>query len=162
MIVGTWHVGLHVSDIERSIAFYRDCVGLELVHRQEQRNSYTSRLVGYQEAHLRVAQLRIPYIATGTVSSHLLELVEYVSPRGPRPSPERNHAGTAHLAFAVDDIHTEFARLLDAGVRFVSPPNEIEAGVNIGGWACYFLDPDEITLELVQAPNRLAVPSAVT
>ena len=39
-----------------------------------------------------------------------------------------------------------------AGVRFVNPPEVITAGVNRGGYACYFLDPDEITLELVQPP----------
>ena len=35
---------------------------------------------------------------------------------------------------------------------FVSPPNLIKAGVNRGGYACYFRDPDGITLELVQPP----------
>ncbi|MEV1179498.1 VOC family protein, partial [Nonomuraea sp. NPDC049784] len=40
-----------------------------------------------------------------------------------------------------------------AGVRFVNPPEAITAGVNRGGYACYFLDPDDITLELVQPPS---------
>ncbi|GAA3411488.1 VOC family protein [Streptosporangium vulgare] len=52
------------------------------------------------------------------------------------------------------DARAEYARLSAAGVRFVSPPNEITAGVNAGGFACYFLDPDEITLEFVQPPPR--------
>ncbi|MEU0486013.1 hypothetical protein ABZ260_43455 [Streptosporangium sp. NPDC006013] len=34
--------------------------------------------------------------------------------------------------------------------QFVSPPNEISAGVNAGGFACYFPDPDEIAPEFVQ------------
>ncbi|MGW0592219.1 hypothetical protein [Streptosporangium sp. NPDC002607] len=36
--------------------------------------------------------------------------------------------------------------------QFVSPPNEITAGLDAGGFACYFPDPDEITLEFVQPP----------
>lgn len=153
MLIGVWHVGLHVSDIDRSIQFYVENLGLELVHRQEQRNAYTSRLVGFDQAHLKVAQLKIPFVATGTVSSHLLELVEYVTPRGRSISPPRCDAGTAHVAFAVDDIHREYERLVANGVRFVSPPNAIEAGVNLGGWTCYFVDPDDITMELAQAPQ---------
>jgi hypothetical protein len=38
------------------------------------------------------------------------------------------------------------------GVRFRSEPVAIEAGINTGGFTCYFLDPDDITLEIIQAP----------
>ncbi|MEX0743631.1 MAG: VOC family protein, partial [Actinomycetota bacterium] len=54
---GVWHFSFTVSDLDRSIAFYRDLVGLELVHTQEQDNTYTRRLVGFPDAVLRVAQL---------------------------------------------------------------------------------------------------------
>jgi len=42
-------------------------------------------------------------------------------------------------------------------VRFANPPVAITAGANNGGFACYFRDPDGITLELLQpSPERLA------
>jgi lactoylglutathione lyase len=151
MLTGIWHTGLHVSDLDRSIAFYRDVLGLTLVHEQVQDNAYTRSLVGYPDARLRVAQLAVHRPRAG-VSSHDVELVEYVEPRGPRQDPARHRPGSAHLAFVVDDIASEYERLSAAGVRFVSPPNRIEAGVNRGGFACYLLDPDDITLELVQPP----------
>jgi catechol 2,3-dioxygenase-like lactoylglutathione lyase family enzyme len=152
VLTGVWHYSFHVRDLDVSIGFYAGLLGMDLVHRQEQANAYTSRLVGYPDARLLVAQLRLPAAPTGTVSSHTLELVEYVVPR-PAPVPlERALPGTGHLAFAVDDIAAEHDRLRAAGVRFVSPPNAITAGVNTGGWACYFVDPDGITLELVQPP----------
>jgi catechol 2,3-dioxygenase-like lactoylglutathione lyase family enzyme len=152
VLTGIWHYSFHVSDLDASIGFYAGLLGMELVHRQEQANAYTRRLVGYPDARLLVAQLRVPVAPTGTVSSHTLELVEYVVPR-PAPVPlERALPGTGHLAFAVDDIAAEHDRLRAAGVRFVSAPNAITAGVNTGGWACYFVDPDGITLELVQPP----------
>ena len=148
---------LGVSDLDRSIAFYRDVLGMELVHQQEQANEYTRSLVGYPDAHLRVAQLALAGRAEH-VSTHDLELVEYVTPRGTRQDPARHHPGAGHLAFAVPDIDADYWRLLAAGVRFVSPPNHITAGVNTGGAACYFLDPDDITLELVQPPpHRLGL-----
>ncbi len=37
--------------------------------------------------------------------------------------------------------------------RFRSEPVAIEAGINRGGYTVYFLDPDDITLEIIQAPQ---------
>lgn len=163
MLAGIWHASFHVADLDRSVRFYRDILGMELVHQQEQANDYTRALVGYPGAHLRVAQLAL-HDRPEQVSTHDLELVEYVVPRGTRQDPARHHPGAAHLAFAVPDIDEDYRRLLGAGVRFVSPPNRITEGVNVGGAACYFLDPDDITLELVQPPphraRRLGVGSA--
>ncbi len=148
---GVWHFSFHVADLDLSIAFYEGVLGLELVRRQDQANAYTRALVGFADASLRVAQLRVPG-QPDSVSGHHLELVEYVAPRGIPHSPERNRPGASHLAFVVDDIHETFDRLTSAGVAFVSRPQAITAGVNTGGFACYFVDPDEITLELVQPP----------
>ena len=46
--------------------------------------------------------------------------------------------GEAHLAIAVEDADAEYRRLSALGVEFLSPPNAIVAGVNIGGKCCYF------------------------
>ena len=59
MLIATWHFSFTVADIERSVEFYRDILGMELVHRQEQSNAYTRKFVGYPDAHLKVAQLKI-------------------------------------------------------------------------------------------------------
>lgn len=148
---GIWHFSFTVSDIARSLEFYCGLLGLELVHQQEQANEYTSRLVGFPDAHLKVAQLTVPGQPC-EISTHQIELVEYINPKGKPREMRISIPGSAHMAFVVQDLATEYARLRDAGVRFVSPPNEILAGVNIGGTTCYFHDPDDITLELVQPP----------
>lgn len=154
MMLGIWHYSFHVSDLDRSIRFYTELLTMELVHTQNQSNEYTRRLVGFDDAELRVAQLRLRGIPTGTMSSHVLELVEYVTPRTAGLTVPRSTPGTGHLAFAVDDIWGEYRRLLIGGVEFVSEPNAITAGANEGGAACYFVDPDDITLELLQPPPR--------
>ncbi|MFI1166294.1 VOC family protein [Streptomyces sp. NPDC020801] len=152
MLTGLWHTGLHVSDLERSVAFYRDVLGMMLVHQQEQHNAYTASLVGFGGAHLKVAQLALPTRPPAAASTHDIELIEYVVPRGTHIRARRCDPGTAHLAFAVADIDAACARLIARGVRLISPPNRITSGVNRGGAACYFLDPDDHTLELVQPP----------
>lgn len=150
--MNVWHVSFTVSDLARSVAFYRQ-FGLDMVHEQRQDNAYLRRLVGVRDAVLSVAMLRIPGAPVGP-SGHHLELVEYASPRASANGLEIYRPGTAHLAFAVENIAQTDGRLHAAGVEFVSPPNHIEAGVNAGGWTCYFRDPDGITPELVEAAHR--------
>jgi catechol 2,3-dioxygenase-like lactoylglutathione lyase family enzyme len=77
-------------------------------------------------------------------------LIEYVNPRGEPTDTTTNRPGSAHLAFQVDDLVAEYNRMKALGVRFKSEPVNIMAGPNAGGWTIYFLDPDNITLEMVQ------------
>jgi len=152
MICGFWHVSFTVSNLEASVKWYTNVLGLEFVRSQIQQNEYTSRLVAFPDAHLKVAQLRVPG-QTIPISRHHIELVEYVHPRGDDILLDTNRTGVGHWAFIVDDIHAEFERLKGRGVEFkAEEPIAIEAGVNKGGYTIYFLDPDGITLELIQPP----------
>lgn len=156
MIHGVWHFSFTVSDLDTSIAFYTGQLDFMLIHTQVQANEYTRQLVGYPDAHLRIAQLAVPG-QPRSLSTHDLELVEYVAPRGVRQDAGICNPGAAHMAIAVDDIHARYMKLTAAGTRFFSPPNAITAGINEGGFTCYFEDPDQIVLELVQPPaHRLA------
>lgn len=152
MIREVWHFSFTVRDMSRSLAFYRDLLGMEVVAEQEQANAYTRRFVGFADAHLRVVQLRIPEGWVGP-SRHILELVQYFAPLGKAVDTRTCNPGTAHLAFIVDDLQAEHRRLKAAGVRFVSDPVGIEAGVNRGGMTVYAKDPDGIIIELVQPPS---------
>ena len=157
MIADVLHFSFTVSDLDRSIDWYTRVLGLELVHRQRQENAYTQVLVGIPGAVLEVAQFAVPGVPPAR-STHMLELVEYVTPRG-RDLGElgTNSVGCAHLALIVTDLEARYERMSGLGVEFRNPPVEITAGANTGGFACYFHDPDGITLELLQpSPARLA------
>ncbi len=152
MIQGFWHVSFTVRNIEDAVKWYTEVLGLEYVRGQEQANEYTAKLVGFPNAHLKVAQLRVPG-ETIPLSRHHIELVEYVHPRGGAIPLDTNRIGVGHWAFMVDDIHKEFNRMKALGVKFkAEKPVAIEAGVNKGGYTIYFTDPDGITLELLQPP----------
>jgi lactoylglutathione lyase len=153
MLISYWHFSFTVADIQRSVDFYTQVIGMKLVHTQEQQNEYTARLVAYPNAHLKVAQLTIDGMPPAR-SGHLLELVEYVNPRCEPTDTATCRPGSAHLAFQVEDCWREYERMKALGVRFKSEPNAITAGINKGGYTCYFLDPDDITLEIIQAPPR--------
>lgn len=153
MLADVFHFSFTVKDLDASIRWYRDVLGLELVHRQRGDNEYTRKLVGFPDAVIEVAQFRVAGVVP-RLSTHMLELVQYVSPEGGREAPPINFVGAAHLAFVVDDARGEYERLRAHGVEFRNPPVHITEGANAGGYACYLSDPDGITLELLQRPSR--------
>lgn len=155
MVTGVWHFSFTVGDLERSIEFYCGLLGMQVSHRQDQANPYTQKLVGYAGAKLKVAQLSIAEVSIGP-SGHILELVQYTEPVYPPHPPGTAFPNSAHMAFVVADIQSEYERLRNAGVKFRSEPVAIAAGINRGGASVYFLDPDGITLELLQPPPKQA------
>ena len=153
MVKSIWHFCFTVSNLTRSLAFYRDMLGFSVVHVQRQANSYTRKLVGHPEADLKVALLRLPG-QPAPASGHQLELIEYVSPVGKRIELETPNPGVSHLALEVDDIQRMYKRFSELGVRFKSEPVAIDHGRHKGGFGVYFLDPDGITLEMIQPPPQ--------
>jgi catechol 2,3-dioxygenase-like lactoylglutathione lyase family enzyme len=140
------HTGYTVSDLDRSLAFYRDLLGCEVVATQSKQGGYLAAIVGYPDAHVRMAHLRAPD------SSHVIELFEYLAPAPGRAETEPRNVGVAHLCFVVDDLAATYERLRAAGVEFFSPPVEVDTGINTGGYSLYLRDPDGIPMELFQPP----------
>ena len=144
---GVWHFSFTVSDMERSVAFYRDLLGCELMAEQEKEGGYLAAIVGYPDAHVRMAHLRVPG------GEHVIELFEYLAPAGTRADVEPGNVGASHLCFLVEDLPALYEQLREEGVdSFVSPPVEVDTGVNKGGYALYLRDPDGISVELFQPP----------
>ena len=161
MIRSVWHTSWTVSDLDRSIAFYRDLLGFELLRSYTRVGKFIETVVGFRDAELRIAALRIPK-APEVPSGHHLELIQYVSPKGVKLDLKTSNTGAAHLALATDSIHDDYERLSRHGVTFVSPPVLIETGANPGGYACYLRDPDGFTIELVQGAPAAGTSTRVT
>jgi catechol 2,3-dioxygenase-like lactoylglutathione lyase family enzyme len=143
------HTGFTVADLDRSLAFYEGLLGFELIARQEKQGGYLGAIVGYPDADVRMAHLRVPG------ADHVLELFQYRTPTGSQPGrTEPRDVGCAHLCVVVDDLPESYRRLREAGVdSFVSPPIEVDTGINTGGYGLYLRDPDGIVVEIFQAPR---------
>ena len=150
MIRHIGHVSFTVSDVDVAAAWYVDHLGFELLHRQRQDNAYTRELVGVPDAILEVAVLRAP-----GEPQLALELVQYAQPSPPGEPPLPGTVGFSHISLTVDDIQSQHRDLVEAGVRFRSPPVEITAGINRGGVVWYFTDLDGNGLELFQPPSTV-------
>lgn len=144
------HMGLQVADLERSVAFYRDILGFEVIFAWNPQADYIREMVGYPDADIHAAVMRLP----GT--EVVLELLDYRNVDRAAVDTRTANPGTAHIAFFVDDLDTLYAQLQAKGVRSVSPPVTPTIGPNQGGRAVYLLDPDGIRVELIQTNRSFA------
>ena len=142
------HYCLIVTDLERSLAFYRDVMGMSLRSRVTRREDIATAIarpgITMHNAILFFADA--PYPA--------LELIQY-QPAGDKVDLQIPNPGTSHIAFGVTDIDVAVAHLRARGVAVVSDPVHREPTHDTGargGTIAYFSDPDGISLELYQAP----------
>ena len=142
MVTGFFHTGFVVEDLERSVSFYRDVVGLEILREREFAGSEISQVLGYESAHLKMAMLGVH-----GQKGHALELIQYFNPASSgRTTSERSVLGASHLAFHVDDIEGTFQRMIANGARQLNPPVHVPPNRS----ACYLQDPDGNWIELLQ------------
>ena len=144
-IVGALHTSFTVANVDRSVEFFRDWLGLQLLGQREIRQPYLDRIVGIPHCVIKAAFFQIP-------GGHQIELFEYVEPAGQAVTTRPCDPGSVHLALAVDDLTGLHAQLTARGADCVSPPILIEAGPNRGALALYLRDPNGILIELFQPP----------
>lgn len=140
-----FHTGITVKNLEKSIEFYKNILGFELIQEPTEK-IYGEELdsgLGVSGAILRVAIFKI--------GDSELELLEYSNPKSPIENPMPPHSlGAMHIAIEVDDIYSKVKELEEKGVVFNSKVNETLDGPLAGLKWVYFKDCDGIPLELVQ------------
>ena len=139
------HVGICVSDLERSVAFYRDALGFAVLSELEVGGPDAEQLLDLDPVALRATYLE----RDGT----RIELLRFDSPgetAGPGPRPI-NQLGLTHLSFRVaslDDaitaVQARDGRVLD-GSRLYNPRYQTSAS--------FVTDPDGLRIELLEAPG---------
>lgn len=121
------HTMVRVTDIEASLAFYRDALGLDMLSRRDHEGGrYTLVFLAAPGDHS--AQIELTYnwpAADGTAEVY---------------TGGRNFG---HIAYAVDDIYATCQRLVDHGVTISRPPRD--------GRMAFVRSPDGISIELLQA-----------
>jgi catechol 2,3-dioxygenase-like lactoylglutathione lyase family enzyme len=141
MITGISHVGISVANLERSIAFYRDLLGMRVIQQVPMRGANYDAIMGLKGTEGRIAVLR-----TGNLE---IELLEFRRPAS-RPVESGRHVsdqGISHFAIHVEDIAGLHARLQAAGVSFHSA---LVHFANCATTAVYFCDPDGNYIEMLE------------
>jgi catechol 2,3-dioxygenase-like lactoylglutathione lyase family enzyme len=141
MITRMNHVSFTVSDLDRSVTFYRDALGLELKGRWSRNGGFVSDVIGMPDAHLEIAMLG--------ASNCMVELIQYVAPQGVKIDTRTCNVGSGHVCFNVDDFEGMVGRVIAGGGRLVGKPALVPSGMNQGRLAVYLEDPDNNTIEFM-------------
>jgi glyoxylase I family protein len=142
------HVGITCADVERSLRFYRDLLGMPVIDDTRLTRPEVAALLGTDELDLRLVNL-------DTGDGRILELLQYATPHGSRIEYTNRDSGTGHVALTVNDLDAVMAGIEAAGGSVISR-HPVTAGDTEGIFAharlVYVRDPDGMILELVQVP----------
>ncbi|WP_051466814.1 VOC family protein [Actinomadura oligospora] len=148
------HVGISVSDLDVSIAFYKALTGTDPVVADETMNSVPfGGSQGLPTAKLRYATFNLDNVG--------IDLIQFQEPVGQRTNGVANRPGSMHLCFKVDDFDAVHRRMKDAGYDFLGDDYTFLAGevtpeAALGTKVAYFNDPDGTNLEIIQPEGGFA------
>jgi lactoylglutathione lyase len=120
------HTMVRVTDIDASLAFYRDALGLEEVRRVD----------------VEAGRFTLVFLAAPGDHEAQVELTHNWD-----PEPYSGGRNFGHLAYQVDDIYAACQRLADHGVTINRPPRD--------GHMAFVRSPDGISIELLQKGGSL-------
>lgn len=142
-IIAADHTGITVSDLERSLKFWRDVLGFELSHRAHQKGELAEQITGVPGAEILIAVVKAP--------GHKIELLEYRAPADRKKLEARPcDVGSVHVALAVDNLEAVLETIAASGWRAAGQPQTLMVGPNAGKRVIYVRDPDGTTIELMQ------------
>ncbi|HWY41717.1 MAG TPA: VOC family protein [Chthoniobacterales bacterium] len=143
-IIAADHTGITVSNLERSLAFWRDVLGFEFSHSAHQTGERPEQITGVKGADVKLAVLKTP-------SGHKIELLEYFAPADRRRVDLRPcDIGHVHVALIVDDLDAVLQKIAASGWKGAGKPQTLKSGPNAGKRVVYVRDPDGTTIEFMQ------------
>jgi lactoylglutathione lyase len=126
------HTMVRVTDLETSLRFYRDALGLELLTVRE----------------MAAGRFTLAFLAAPGDSDAQVELTYNWPAADGSTEAYTGGRNFGHLAYAVDDIYATCQRLMDHGVTINRPPRD--------GRMAFVRSPDHVSVELLQAGAALA------
>ncbi len=120
------HTMVRVTDLETSLRFYRDALGLDVIRTHE----------------APAGRYTLVYLAAPGQPDAQVELTFNWD-----PEVYTGGRNFGHLAYEVDDIHATCQRLVEHGVTINRPPRD--------GRMAFVRSPDNISIELLQAGAAL-------
>ncbi len=140
------HVGITVSNPDKSIEFYEALTGKKIVNRDELSGKRMAQTQGLDNTLIRYANLHLDNIN--------LDILEYVEPKSTKAHYTNDQISALHLCLEVEDLKAAVARLKEIGVEPEGEPiyfeeqDGLKSGFGTG--VVYFRDPDGTSLELIE------------
>lgn len=144
IVVGYRHNGIIVKDMAKSLHFYRDLLGLEIIQEFTDKSRYINTITGIKNGSAHFVKLK-------TDDGIILELLEYLTHPTKLIKQKIYNIGLCHLAFRVDNLEKAYKQLTNKGVKFISKP--VLSSEKIAK-VCFCLDPTGIRVELVEMLSK--------
>jgi catechol 2,3-dioxygenase-like lactoylglutathione lyase family enzyme len=112
-----------VRNLERSIDFYSQVIGLEILERKELSGPAIAGIIGFRDGRLRIAHLGRPGSRAGWIGLYELTAADPPVESLPSPPVDRVAYGQAAVVFESDEIEAVTQRLSDSGCRLLKPPS---------------------------------------
>ena len=147
MVGRIYHVGLTVSDLDKSIAFYRDILGLKYQGEIMMVGEETDKMFQKKNCKARVAYLN----GSENIETPPVELIQFVDSKIHKEQSDLFTTSISEVCFYTDDIDSVYIALIENHV--VSVPRQVfrfQADGFGKADAFYFRDPDGIILEMMQ------------
>jgi catechol 2,3-dioxygenase-like lactoylglutathione lyase family enzyme len=142
-VIAADHTGITVSNLERSLAFWRDVLGFELSHRAHQTGELAREITGVDGAEISLAVLKAP--------GHKIELLEYHAPADQKHVDLKPcDVGSVHVALTVDNLDAVLSAIAASGWQAAGKPQTLTTGPNAGKRVVYVRDPDGTIIEFMQ------------
>ena len=148
MVGRIYHVGLTVSDLDRSVVFYRDILGLEFQGEILMVCEETDKMFHKKNCKARVAYLN----GSKNMEAPPVELIQFVDNAVNNVQSDLFTTSISELCFYTDDIESVYKNLIENNIECLSEPQYFdftEQGFDKSK-AFYFKDPDGIILEMMQ------------
>jgi glyoxylase I family protein len=147
MIQGIHHACFTVSEMDKSVVFYRDLLGMDVLWDSVQagvryKGEASDRITGCPGTEQRIVYLGI--------NGSILELVEYTPGGKPLQNNKASNVGAAHVCFLTDDIFGLHDKLVSNHVTVHCTPQK-----GISNHVMYFRDPDGIILEAIEGKTKV-------
>src|ERR1041385_953545 len=147
-IISSDHTGFTVSNLERSLAFWRNVLAFELSHTAHQTGDLAKEITGVAGAEIKLAVLKTP-------GGHKIELLEYITPPDCKRADLRPcDVGHVHVALLVDDLDAILDKIAASGWKAAGRAQTLKTGPNAGKRVVYVRDPDGTTIEFMQPPPQ--------
>ncbi|MEU0782652.1 VOC family protein [Streptomyces sp. NPDC006173] len=144
-----WHVGINVTDMDRSIEFYQH-VGFEVVQDKVVDDVNLARAFMIEKgSKLRFAHMRL----NNSPDEAMLDIIEWrdVPATRERSIADTVNPGLCRFSILTDDIQGEYDRLSAAGVEFLHTPQTVMGPDGTSGWRILFaVDPDGTLFHFVE------------
>jgi len=143
IVVGYRHTGIITRDINKSLYFYKNILGLRLIQDFTDSSDYINEITGLKGAIVHFIKLKC-------LDGSVLELLEYPSHQTESIKSSIINVGICHIALRVNNANDAYKKLVDEKIKVISKSVLSSEGI---AKVFFCLDPDGVRVEIVEMLN---------